>query len=88
MVHILIFNISRYSSLADIKDYYDTSGETNIDIILRDFSSGTTEWSVPEKVVPVLLAVVSIDITYGQCKFIRFLTYAIINSLIVAISTR
>ena len=52
MVHILIFNISRYSSLADIKDYYDTSGETNINIILRDFSTGTTEWSVPEKVVP------------------------------------
>ena len=52
MVHILIFNISRYSSLADIKYYYDTSGETNIDIILRDFSTGTTEWSVPEKAVP------------------------------------
>ena len=52
MVHILIFNISRYSSLADIKYYYDTSGETNIDIILRDFTTGTTEWSVPEKAIP------------------------------------
>ena len=52
MIYILTFSIPRSFSLADIKYFYDNSKETNIDIILRDFSMGTTEWSVPERAVP------------------------------------
>lgn len=52
MTYILTFTIPRNYSLADIKYFYDTSGETNINIILNDFTSGSTEWSVPQRAIP------------------------------------
>ena len=36
MVHILIFNISRYSSLADIKDYIGSANIRVIDDFVKD----------------------------------------------------
>lgn len=52
MIYILTFSIPRSLSLSDIKYFYDSSGETNINIILSAFSLGTTEWSVPERAMP------------------------------------
>jgi len=61
MVYILTFGISRKSTLADIKYLYDTFGGTNIDSMLRDFSSGSTRWSVPKEASPG-------DITVFYCS--------------------
>ena len=49
-IYILNFNNSR--DLADIKFYFDNGGSTNINIILEDFPTGKTNWSVPKNAVP------------------------------------
>ena len=48
MIYILTFSIPRNLSLSNIKYSYDNYGGTNIDSILRDFSIGSTRWSVPK----------------------------------------
>ena len=50
MFYILNFNNSR--NLEDIKYAFDHGKQTNLDILLEDFSTGATNWSVLKKTLP------------------------------------
>lgn len=50
MVYIANFTISR--DLSDVEYYFDNGEKSNINLILEDFVSGSTNWSCPHKARP------------------------------------
>lgn len=55
MVYILNFNVSR--DLSEIEYYYDNDRQSNLDLLLNDFVTGDTNWSVPKSASPGDIAV-------------------------------